>query len=353
MDDNDKRWLFFNSILVLIILVVSILYASKEIGRVTSSLSPLDMLLIILLALAFIILCLKWGAKVQKVNIASKTLNNKWAVLSAVLLLILMIISGYFATAGLNWIFVVFFLLLFFMVVGTLINGRLSGVLIDERNQMSLSRFQMVLWTLIIVSAFLTIALVRIHAGIQEALNITVPEQLWALLGISTTALVGTPLLLSIKKDKNPTPEEVEKLNIKAEKYEKNKIVDQFGLIPVKKSYNDAEFADMFRGDETSTLYSINMAKVQMFFFTVIAALSYAVLLYNSISNVTDGNVAKLGFPIVSAGFIAVLAISNAGYLTNKGIDQTATDQNGRNQPPSGPNPDDQIPPQDQNPPSN
>jgi hypothetical protein len=280
-------------------------------------------------------------------------LLNRWALLALFLLVVFMLVSGFFVPKGLNWIVVFLLLLLFFMILGKIVNGRWSGILIDERNQMSLSRFQMVLWSLIIVSAFLTIALVRIASVnlVPNPLDIGVPEELWALLGISTVALVGSPLLLSIKKDKEPIQKEKNKLI--EQKNERGENLTRIGIIPVRESVDKAEFADMFRGDEAATFYSINMAKVQMFFFTVIAALSYAVLLYVSISNVTNENVVNLSFPAVSTGFVAVLAISNAGYLTNKGIDQTATNPYGGDQPPSGPNPDEQIPPQDQNPPSN
>jgi hypothetical protein len=304
-----------------------------------------EKVLIIFLGAGLILSIIYLNGKDKNKNNDSNPSNNKWAVLSVVLLVILMLISGYYAPKGSNWILVLFSLFLFFMVLGTIINGRLSGVLIDERNQMSLSRFQMVLWTLIIVSGFLTIALVRIKAGVLNPLDIGVPEELWALLGIATTALVGTPLLLTIKKDKDPTKKEIKQFN-----EQKQETTTSIGIIPVNGSINEAKFADMFRGDELATMYSVNMAKVQMFFFTVIAALSYAVLLYNSISTTKD--IAGLGFPLISTGFVAVLAISNGGYLTNKGIDQTATDQNG-GEPPTGPTPDDKIPPQDQNPPIN
>jgi hypothetical protein len=41
-------------------------------------------------------------------------------------------------------------------------------------------------------------------------LAIALPEQLWTLLGISTVSLVGSPLILSTKLPKEPTPQEEE-----------------------------------------------------------------------------------------------------------------------------------------------
>jgi flagellar biosynthesis component FlhA len=65
------------------------------------------------------------------------------------------------------------------------------------------------------------------------------------------------------------------------------------------------------------------MAKVQMFFFTLIIAFSYMVLLVNLImtKDATELN----SFPELSDGLVALLGISAAGYLANKPGDKTKT----------------------------
>lgn len=132
------------------------------------------------------------------------------ATIAAVVLIVIMTLSGFFAPKGVNYFLVFVAMLLFFVLLGIFISGRPAGILIDERNQMSLSRFQMVVWMLIILSAYLTIALSRITAGllggeissITDALSVGIPQELWVLLGISTVSLVGSPLILSEKKNK-------------------------------------------------------------------------------------------------------------------------------------------------------
>jgi hypothetical protein len=230
-----------------------------------------------------------------------------------------MTLAGLFAPKGINWILEFIFLFLFFLVVGSLVSKRLSGILIDERNQMSLSRFQIVVWTLIILSAYLTIALARITAGVADPLAIGIDWQLWALLGISSASLVGSPLLLSEKKDRKSSPAEETRFDEITK--EKNENLQLFGKIPVRDSPNDALFTDMFRGDEAATFYNINMAKVQMFFFTIIAALSYGFAILTLVINTDSSMINNL--PPVSPGLVAILGISHAAYLTNKGIDQT------------------------------
>jgi hypothetical protein len=95
---------------------------------------------------------------------------------------------------------------LFVISLGTIghgLVGRPLGAFIDQRNRMSLSRLQLVVWTIAILSGFLTIALWNLHTpGNDDPLNIGMPEQLWWLLGISTTSLVGSPLIKGTKTDK-------------------------------------------------------------------------------------------------------------------------------------------------------
>ena len=75
-----------------------------------------------------------------------------------------MIILGYFSYIYLPlfWMIVLGLMFAFLLVLG-LATGDIRGVLIDDRNQMSLSRFQLVSWTLIIISAYFTLSLSRVH----------------------------------------------------------------------------------------------------------------------------------------------------------------------------------------------
>lgn len=88
---------------------------------------------------------------------------------------------------------------------------------------------------------------------------------------------------------------------------------------------NMAQFADIFKGDETATYKNINMAKVQMFFFTIVVALAYGLILYNLIATTDPKNIEQ--FPPLNDSIIAIIGISHAGYLGNKSINQTATDK--------------------------
>ena len=89
-------------------------------------------------------------------------------------------------------------------IVGLYVLGRPAGVLINERNLMSLSRLQMVVWSIIVLSAYFTMVVARIRLCDPNPLSIQIDWHLLALMGISTTSLLGAPLIQSTKTTKQP-----------------------------------------------------------------------------------------------------------------------------------------------------
>jgi hypothetical protein len=215
-----------------------------------------------------------------------------------------------------HWVGTAGLIIAFAAIIGKTVNGRWTGILIDERRVMSLSRFQIIIWTVIIVSAFFTIANARIYAGEADPLAITIDWRLWALLGISSTSLVGTPLILDGKKRKVIAPRK------EARSLQDITINDNVqGIVFVNALPGDARFTDIFEGDEVGNQRYVDMSKVQMFFFTIISALGYIVLLFNMLAAPTP----PTGLPVLPEGLIALLAISHGAYLTNKAVDHTST----------------------------
>jgi hypothetical protein len=209
------------------------------------------------------------------------------------------------------WILTAILMIFFLGTIGKAINGRWTGILIDHDHVMRLSRFQIVIWTVIILSAFLAIATTRIYAGDPDPLNIAIDRSLWALLGISSASLVATPLILDVKKEKT----------LKQDVLDSNvyPLENREGIAFKNQQDSDAKFTDIFEGDEIGNHKHVDMSKVQMFFFTIIAALSYIVLLFNLFSSGTM----LTGLPLLPDGLIAIIAISHGTYLTYKMVDHT------------------------------
>ena len=87
-----------------------------------------------------------------------------------------------------SWIVTLLLSAAFLVVPEVAIKRRWDGIFIDERNKLSLSRFQLVLWTLLLGALF-TASLSNVCQGVVSPLAIQVPAS--ALLGIGTFSLVA------------------------------------------------------------------------------------------------------------------------------------------------------------------
>jgi hypothetical protein len=270
-------------------------------------------------------------------------------------------------SAGLFWPWIIALILMFasFAVIGLSRGMGVLGILIDAgRNMMSLSRLQIVLWTGLILSAFVTAALARAWdykfnqaayvcatAETAEAsegeepcadpLGIQLPTLLWALMGISITSAVASPLLKDNKAQRTAEQDRLAKSKaarssppalmpptysaVLKQRKDINLSIEQavgdtepVGVMVRKESWAEADFSDVFTGEEVSTFGYVDIAKVQNFFFTIVAWVAYAVVLGVAMGQVGTDLFKFVAFPALPAGLIAVIAISHAGYLTDK-----------------------------------
>ncbi len=163
-----------------------------------------------------------------------------------------------------SWLLIAALITLFLLALGWNLNSMWYGAMIDNRNRVSLSRMQISLWTILVLSAYLTVAVMRsapgaadtevakckndqikqtlgiedvdkflqenrdkATAGDQQAagalkkyadaeqkatdackpqpLEITFPQELLLALGISTASFAGSNLITSIKRNQTNT----------------------------------------------------------------------------------------------------------------------------------------------------
>jgi len=277
------------------------------------------------------------------------------------------------------WLIQLALLVVLMLVISRAYTHRWLGILIDERNKYSLSRLQMALWTIIILSAFITAVLANVQllqivtftgavdppqvlfvpvgrimidalaqVGIYNPddstvrpdvdvsqlnlaqtlhdgeviyiplkgetppqplilngggaegqpttpLSVQIPSEVWLLLGISTTSLVASPLIKGQKQTR----------------------------IVMNESATEAKLSDLFRGEEAGNFMQLDLAKVQLFYFTVIVIGAYAIALASMF--ISSEN-AITSLPALDGGVIAMLGVSHAGYLTNKAVPKDGGD---------------------------
>jgi hypothetical protein len=231
-------------------------------------------------------------------------------------------------TATTAWEITLGLLIVLCLYLGWVISGRFLGILVGNRNLMSLSRFQIVAWTIVILSAFLTIAFRRIFdPSVTAPLDMPMDPHLWALLGISTASLVGTPLILQNKAAKAAAPATVNKAAATLGENSDEVKSNLQGTLYVNTSIQDARVTDMFEGDEIGNTAYVDIAKVQMFLFTIIIVVSYCCEVHNVLRQLDLHQLSAkdLLMPALSSGVVGLLGISHAGYLGNKAADHTPT----------------------------
>ena len=217
-----------------------------------------------------------------------------------------------------SWLTFMSLLTMLVLLIGYGVTGLWLGGLIDSRNKVSLSRFQMLLWTILILSSFLSAVLSNIEQGAVEPLAIGIPAELWLLMGINTVSLIGSPLILNAKKRRSA--DETEKshaLEMLARQAVDISRVMIHGQVVLNQTPEAARLSDMFRGSETGNAGQLDIGKLQMFLFTLILFLAYSTTLASLLS---QGTTVIQQLPAPDSGMLTLLGISHTGYLVNKAL---------------------------------
>ncbi|MGD1994602.1 MAG: hypothetical protein PVI59_15515 [Anaerolineae bacterium] len=301
------------------------------------------------------------------------------------------------------WVWIINLVLMFVVIgvagIGLGAKGGFWAAFVDTRNMVSLSRFQIVLWTVVVLSAFWTIGLTRVgdywfggHAeryvwqapestfespvgdleseqeppGDADAeeeepsrvgpLALRLPPVLWALMGISITSAVASPLIKQDKKQRTEgsQTEYDRMLQVtlrgpgdgqsvpRAQDGESGHGAEfnTAGAVVYRNEGFDPKFFDIFRGEDPKSLFYLDIGKVQNFFFTVVAVVTYALALGAAIG-AAESIAGLFDFPDVAEGLLAVLGISHGGYLVTKVTNMPSPDP----PPPEPPPPEPPTPP--------
>ena len=102
--------------------------------------------------------------------------TQRTQLLQTLSVLVLIVISLLFAyeswlSRPSSWLIVLGALLVFFLVLGIWITQQPLGVLINERNLMSLSRLQIICWSVVILSSYIVIVMQRIAGQVPGELR--------------------------------------------------------------------------------------------------------------------------------------------------------------------------------------
>jgi len=180
-----------------------------------------------------------------------------------------------------------------FLVVAAAVAGKRSaqrnvlGILIDDRGRFSLSQFQMVLWTIIVLSLLIGVFIARVSVP-GNPLNIDIPDELLIVMGISIGSAASAT---AIKAGKD---------------------MDSVSIIGRGKP----KFSQVFLEEEGKT-EAVSVTKFQNFWLTLILVAAYVVTAARAVH---AASVATDPFPLPGFNdtFLILLGASHAGYLAGK-----------------------------------
>lgn len=177
--------------------------------------------------------------------------------------------------------------------------GSVFGILIDDRGRYSLTRLQLSLWTLVVLSLTAGVFTARAATRGVDPLDFAIPAHVLGLLGISAgSAVVAT----GVKTYKNRTRP----------------------LFVAAAQPGDARLAQMLMVEEGPQADKIvDITKLQNFLVTILLAGAYVVLAIHTYAGwgagTPIGSAADITtLPAFSGTFLTLLAISHAGYLGGK-----------------------------------
>lgn len=233
------------------------------------------------------------------------------------------------------WIIIMSLMGAFMITFGHGVTGCWNGVFIDGRFRISLGRLQLLAWSLVILSAIIAAGFHNVRAGLESPLEITIPSELWVLLGITTASAISAPAVLSgkrnIKPDKDQYQKTESKRSVSVNEGEKPKSV-----ILENRGFEDARWGDILKGDESGNGAAIDVGKIQMFFFTFVLVVTYGAAIFNLLATTKP----ITGLPPVDEGMNVLLGISHTAYVSNKAVSHSREEEPKVEGDPSAPGPD-------------
>lgn len=263
------------------------------------------------------------------------------------------------------WLVLIAIIAFMTLYIGHRILKSWKGVFVDQLNKVSLVRFQIIIWTILVLATFGEAALANIaNGGPNPIFTVIIPSNLWLVMGISFAALpvasaasihksnpsdnekIVNAIGLRSLKDKTEIlvpleelPKDVKEIADKAfpegfvnptkkiwelKTVNYLKINDDYlianGLIVARARSELARFKDMFTGDEITNFNYVDISKAQLFLFNVLLIIVFSVAL----GSYFMGQPPFTTLPNIPDLVAIFLGISNGTYVTFKAIPRAA-----------------------------
>jgi hypothetical protein len=212
-------------------------------------------------------------------------------------------------------------LVFLFTAAGLLVEESAVGVLLTARNTYSLSRLQMVLWTILVLGALMAATACRAWENVAP-LSIDIPTDLLSAMGISYVSAAAAPALLALKSQGEAPGNQVA-----AAEGRMGEALAPTGQVMGRPANSTALLSDLIKGDELSTAGTIDLSKVQQLLITLMLIVVYGGSL-GALFAQPDFAAAKTYLPPFTKDFVNLMLVSHGGYLVYKAAAKPAADNN-------------------------
>jgi hypothetical protein len=218
--------------------------------------------------------------------------------------------------------------------LGLLVTRRHNGILLSSRNTYSLSRLQMVLWTILVLSALMAAAACRswVAKDLGAALNIQIPNELLQVMGISYVSAAAAPAVLSLKSQTDATDGQ-----IRAAAQRVGGPVTATGQMVGRPRGARALLRDLITGDDLGNAGIVDLSKLQQLLITLMLVFIYAGMLSQLFYGAPFAVATQTRLPPFSQDFVTLLLVSHGGYLAYKAVAKPTSDADETARPPPTP----------------
>jgi hypothetical protein len=243
--------------------------------------------------------------------------TRAWGGLTLLLLLALAGVGWWIANSGPSinlrwaWLWFVAVLVALCLLSGYLVNGRLDGILIDNRNRLSLDRVQWTAWLIVLLSGYFTETVWNIARGAEFP---GMQAELYALLGIVSASPVASSLITNAKEQGPPPTSAGPAAHVRLP-LARGDHPTQIGAMDANRTVADASWADLYLGEEVANRYVVDISRLQKLVITILLLVSYSSLLWRAFAPRTT---AFEEMPPAGDTFVWLLGISHASYLAFK-----------------------------------
>ncbi len=225
-------------------------------------------------------------------------------------------------------------MLVLMMAAGLATKGFWFGVLIDDRNRMSLSRAQQVAWTILLLAGLTmmgwfnaaAISAVAQSSPVGWDLFPTMPGALWTAMGVN---LVATPYLSDLILNSKDPQRQANQSGQPSDAAQLLTHVVQQARLDTNRSAAEASWADLITGETVGTDQQLDMSRVQHLIISGALLTTYFMALASSLSDIGGESIitsiasSKAVFSnmpgVGTTTFLALLGISHGSYLAFKG----------------------------------